>query len=116
HRLPPRSVFGALVGCLALRAAGAQAQAPTGQVQGTVRGETGAPLEGVSVVAVGTHLGAVTRPDGRYVITRVSAETYQLRATRIGYTSREQPITVVARAEAGGDVRLPSAAMALDQG
>ena len=111
-----RSTSVCLVGCVAmLAAAGAQAQAPTGQVQGTVRGETGAPLEGVSVVAVGTHLGAVTRPDGRYVITRVAAGTYQLRATRIGYTSREQLITLVAGEEASADFTLPSAAIALDQ-
>ncbi|PYP13310.1 MAG: hypothetical protein DMD56_00990, partial [Gemmatimonadetes bacterium] len=82
-----RPTIALLVGITALTATAAYAQAPTGQIQGTVRGETGVPLEGVSLVAVGTHFGAVTRPDGRYVITRVAPGTYQLRATRIGYTS-----------------------------
>src|SRR5256886_341330 len=104
-----------LAGCVALLGAGAQAEAATGQIQGSVRGETGVALEGVSVVAVGTHFGAVTRPDGRYVIARVTPGTYQLRATRIGYTSREQPITVGAGEEASADFTLPSAAIALDQ-
>src|SRR5437763_7523768 len=104
-----------LVGVVALTAAAVSAQTPSGQIHGTVRGETGTPLEGVSVVAVGTPLGAVTRPDGRYVIPRVAPGTYQLRATRIGYTSREQPITVVGGEEASADFTLPSAAIALDQ-
>src|SRR5881396_2969395 len=112
---PMRPTIALLVGITALTATAAYAQAPTGQIQGTVRGETGVPLEGVSVVAVGTHFGAVTRPDGRYVITRVAPGTYQLRATRIGYTSREQSITVVAGEEASADFTLPSAAIALDQ-
>src|SRR5213082_1993285 len=107
-----RSTSVCLVGCVVLFGAGAQAQVPTGQIQVTVRGETGVPLEGVGVVAVGTHFGAVTRPDGRYVITRVAPGTYQLRATRIGYTSREQPITVVGGEEASADFTLPSAAIA----
>ena len=110
-----RPTIALLVGITALTATAAYAQAPTGQIQGTVRGETGVPLEGVSVVAVGTHFGAVTRPDGRYVIMRVAPGTYQLRATRIGYTSREQPITVVGGEEASADFTLPSAAIALDQ-
>src|SRR2546423_2839745 len=114
--MPMRSTNVCLAGCVVLLAAAAQAQAPTGQVQGTVRGETGVVLEGVSVVAVGTHFGAVTRPDGRYVIPRVAPGTYQLRATRIGYTSREQPITVVGGEEASADFTLASAAIALDQG
>src|SRR5437763_3002678 len=109
-----RPTIALLVGIPALTATAAYAQAPTGQIQGTVRGETGGPLEGVSVVAVGTHFGAVTRPDGRYVITRVAPGTYQLRATRIGYTSRDQPITVVGGEEASADVTLPSAAIGLD--
>src|SRR2546430_8961208 len=96
-----------VVGCVALFAGGAQAQAPTGQIQGSVRGETGVPLEGVSVAAVGTHFGAVTRPDGRYVIPRVAPGTYRLRATRIGYTSREAPITVGAGVAATRRFPLP---------
>src|SRR2546429_2656128 len=97
-----------VVGCVALFAGGAQAQAPTGQIQGSVRGETGVPLEGVSVAAVGTHFGAVTRPDGRYVIPRVAPGAYRLRATRDGYTAREQRITGGAGDEASADFTLPS--------
>src|SRR2546421_9640734 len=94
--MPMRSTNVCLAGCVVLFAAGAQGQAPTGQIQGSVRGETGVPLEGVSVVAGGAHLGAGAPPDGHYLIVRGAPGAYPLRPTRDGVTSRGEPIPGVA--------------------
>ncbi len=91
------------------------AQGGTGVVQGTVSGESGLPLEGATVVIVGTRLGAVSRPDGRYIIAAVPAGPHLLRATRIGYALRERRITVTAGQTATENFDMPNAAVALDQ-
>src|SRR5437762_2887967 len=64
-----------LAGAAALTATAAYAQAPTGQIQGTVRGETGVPLAGVTVTVTATRFGSVTWSDGRYTITAVPPGT-----------------------------------------
>jgi TonB-dependent starch-binding outer membrane protein SusC len=96
-------------------APGARAQSSTGVIQGTVRGESGVPLSDVTVSVVGTTLGAMTRADGRYTISGVAAGAHQVRATRIGYAMREQPVTVAAGQPASLDFSLPSVAVSLDQ-
>jgi len=104
-----------LVGCVALFAAGAQAQAPTGQIQGTVRGQSGAPLGGVSVTVTATRFGAVTGSDGRYTITAVPPGTYRVRARVIGYgTAEDSNVVVVAGQTDTADFQLQAQAIQLD--
>src|SRR5688572_532407 len=67
-------------------AAEAQQVAP-GRVTGVVIDSLSrAPLSGVQVYLEGSNLGAMTRQNGRYVISGVPPARYQLRAERIGMT------------------------------
>lgn len=64
--------------------------ATTGSIQGVAAdAETGEPLIGVTVVVLGTNLGAQTDQDGRYVIYNVPVDTYTLRFSSVGYTTVE---------------------------
>jgi len=45
------------------------------------------PLVGANVILLGTNAGAATNFDGEYKINNVSPNTYQVRASLIGYTS-----------------------------
>jgi len=90
-----RSIPPALLGLLWL--APLRAQAPTGTIRGRVAdGATKEPLAGVTVTIDGR--GAVTNPDGRYLMTGVRAGTDSVRARLIGYAAAAQPVTI-----AGGD-------------
>ncbi|HVE35218.1 MAG TPA: TonB-dependent receptor [Gemmatimonadaceae bacterium] len=92
------------------------AQVGTGTIQGIVRTtEAGAPLPDVNIVVVGTRTGAQSRPDGRYTIASVVAGTYTLRATRIGYTFKEQPVTVGAGQVVTANIDLAAAAVSLER-
>ena len=106
-----------LVGCVVLLAvADASAQAPTGQIQGAVRGQSGAPLGGVSVTITATRFGAVTGADGRYVIAAVPSGTYRVRARVIGYgTAEDSNVVVVAGQTATADFQLQAQAIQLDE-
>ncbi|MEW5923920.1 MAG: carboxypeptidase-like regulatory domain-containing protein, partial [Candidatus Zixiibacteriota bacterium] len=51
----------------------------TGKIKGIVTDkETGQPIPGVSVLIVGTTLGAMTKPDGTFEITNVPPGKYTL--------------------------------------
>ena len=69
-------------------------------ITGLVRSETGAPLSSVSVVLVGTNIGARTRDDGTYSnsvpATSVSGQSATLIARRIGYRQGSVNITLAA--------------------
>lgn len=71
--------------------------AQTGRVTGVVT-DTGSaqPLPNVTVMIVGTQLGAQTGTDGRYTISGVPAGTHQVRAQRIGFAPKTAPVTVAA--------------------
>ncbi|HEY6156815.1 MAG TPA: carboxypeptidase regulatory-like domain-containing protein, partial [Gemmatimonadales bacterium] len=111
-----RSTSVCLVGCVVLLAAAdASAQAPTGQIQGTVRGQSGALLGGVSVTVTATRFGAVTGSDGRYVIATVPTGTYRVRARVIGYrTAEDSNVVVVPGQTATADFQLQPQAIQLD--
>ncbi len=55
---------------------------------------TGEPLPGASVVIEGTTLGSAANAEGRYLIPRISAGSYVLIASYIGYQEARMPITV----------------------
>lgn len=64
----------------------AQTTTPTGVVSGQVVDMvTQQPIAGATVAVVGTKRGAVTKKDGRFVITKVPAGIYSLKTTLVGY-------------------------------
>jgi TonB-dependent starch-binding outer membrane protein SusC len=110
-----RSTIGLLVGVALVTATAAYAQAPTGQIQGTVRDESGAPLGGVSVTVMATRFGGLTGSDGRYTIAAVPPGTYRVRARFIGYgTAEDTSVVVVAGETATADFQLKAQAIQLD--
>ncbi|MDT0630229.1 TonB-dependent receptor [Rubrivirga sp. S365] len=100
--LPRRLLRLAFLCALVSGSASAQTRpAPSGRVVGTVtEARTGTPLAGVNVV-LGDRRNAVSRADGRFEIPGVSAGTYTLRASSVGYRVLAQPVTV----PSGGAVR-----------
>jgi len=67
-----------------------------GTIQGTVTAaESGEPMAGAAVSAVGTARGVFTGPDGNYTL-EIGPGTYTIRASFIGYTIPEERVTVVA--------------------
>jgi iron complex outermembrane recepter protein len=89
------------------------AQGATGTIVGKVT-EAGSntPLQGVSVLIVGTQRGALTREDGSYRFT-VPAGSYELQARLIGYGTKRQPVTVPAGGTVTVDLVLEKAASQL---
>ncbi|MFP4228376.1 MAG: TonB-dependent receptor [Salinivenus sp.] len=86
---------------------GAVAQA-TGTIEGqVVNAETGDPLAGANLRVEGTERGAATDADGRYQL-RVPAGTVTLRASFVGFTAREQEVTVEAGESYTVNFELPS--------
>jgi len=82
-------VFGAVLLGSALLGVGT-VQAQTGTVTGAVIDtETGETLPGANVRIAGTNQGAATNPEGRYRIEGVEPGTYRLRASFVGYQSKE---------------------------
>ncbi len=91
-----RHVVAALVAGL-LWAVPLGAQDSTGAVSGrVVDGTTQQPLVNVEVAIAGTPHRELTRSDGAYSLTGIRAGAYRLRATRIGYGSQIQDVTITA--------------------
>ncbi|MFO8099284.1 MAG: SusC/RagA family TonB-linked outer membrane protein [Salinibacter sp.] len=70
------------------------------QDRGTIRGtvtdnQTGETIPGVNVTLEGTRIGAATNAEGEYRL-RADPGTYTLRASFVGYQTREQEVTVEA--------------------
>lgn len=62
----------------------------TGKIKGLVTdANTGNPIPGVAIQIAGTTMGAMTDPDGRYVIALVSPGVYTLKASAVGYNTVE---------------------------
>ncbi len=60
----------------------------TGKIKGIVTDQTtGDPIPGASVLVVGTSMGAMTDPDGKFLITMVPPLKYELRITSMGYNT-----------------------------
>lgn len=58
-----------------------------GKITGKVTDkETGEPITGVNIIIKDATLGAATDQSGKYVILQVPPGTYELQASRIGYT------------------------------
>lgn len=62
----------------------------TGKIKGVVTdNETGEPILGASVMLVGTSQGAMTDPDGKFMIVLVPPGEYVLRITSVSYATVE---------------------------
>jgi iron complex outermembrane receptor protein len=92
------------------------AQASTGTINGRVVDSTSQqPLSNVTVSVVGTQLGALSRNDGGFTLVSVPAGAQRLRVARIGFASKEVPVTVSAGGSATVTVSLASVATALTE-
>ena len=64
----------------------AQPTTVTGRVTDALNGQ---PLEGVSVLVLGTKTGVATDADGRYRVDRLPASAFALRFSHVGYETAE---------------------------
>src|SRR2546421_11268795 len=89
------------------------AQDATGVITGKVVDQTTQqPLGNVEVAVAGTPLRDLSRIDGTFRLTGVHAGAQRLRATRIGYGSQFQAVTVTAgRGGSVGLTPVPAAAV-----
>ena len=85
-------------GRVAVRVTDAASQQPVGQAQ---------------VQVVGTTLGGLTGPDGRFTIRGVPDGTHQIRVLRVGYGEQKKPVTVADNAEATVDFAISAVAISL---
>lgn len=96
-------VLGAVLACLAM-ANGAAAQQATGTISGTVSGDQGTRLEGVTLAiqsqVTGVRHTTTTDSQGRYEVAGLAAdEEYQVRVTVPGFTtSATESVTLVPNA------------------
>jgi iron complex outermembrane recepter protein len=68
-----------------LSTAAAQAGEQTGSIAGRLVDDQGGPLSGAQVAIPGTTMGTQTRPNGEYVLPRVTAGTQIVQARLLGY-------------------------------
>jgi iron complex outermembrane receptor protein len=88
------------------------AQEATGTIRGRVTdAATQQPIMGVTVT-VGSR-AALTRADGRYVVSSVPAGSYTLRARMIGYAEQTRPVTIAGGETLDVDVALAGQAVGL---
>ncbi len=72
------------------------AQVATGEIKGYVREfSTNQPLPYANIVIIGTNIGASTDLNGYYIIKNVPVNTYQLKASIIGFKSITRTDVVV---------------------
>lgn len=73
--------------------------AESGTVQGYVRDvQTHEPLPGANVLILGTTMGASTGLNGNFVIPTVPSGSYMIRATYVGYETKEMSLNVKSNA------------------
>jgi len=91
------------------------AQAATGAITGkVVDASTQQPLSNVEVALAATPHRELSRSDGSFALNGVPAGTYRLRASRIGYGSQIQEVTVTAGGTTTAQVSLAPAAAILE--
>jgi TonB-dependent starch-binding outer membrane protein SusC len=88
----------------------------TGTITGTVRSVSSrGPVGQVRVQVAGSTRGAMTTDDGRYTITLVPPGPRTVRATKIGFSSREAIVNVQADQQVTADFDLPTSAIVLSE-
>jgi len=91
----PRHAGAALGFAAALLCAPACQRFPKGEIEGTVRDHSGAPIANVHVGVVGLALSRPSDASGWYRLARVPVGTHRLRATSVGYVPLERDSVVV---------------------
>jgi TonB-linked SusC/RagA family outer membrane protein len=90
--------------------------AQTGAVTGTiVSSQTGEPLSAAQVSIEGTGLGALTEPNGKFLILKVPAGTYTVEAILIGYANTSMQVTVKSGESAVADMKMTPQAISLSE-
>lgn len=91
------------------------AQDSTGVITGkVVDGTNQQPLVNVEVALAGTPNRALTKSDGTFLLSAIRAGSYRLRATRIGFGSSVQDVTVTAGGSSTADITMQPAAAILE--
>lgn len=73
---------------LILISASSSAQTEKGSIYGKVTDAvSNQPLTGVNIILIGTNFGAATDIDGKFEINGIPVNTYQIKASYIGYSS-----------------------------
>jgi iron complex outermembrane receptor protein len=111
-RIVRRTVSHALAIAALLHPPTAAAQSP-GTVTGHVVDETGSPVQGASVLLLGTQAGGTVRADGSYRFTALAGR-YGIVARLIGYGSRTDSITIVAGSTVTKDFTMSKAVTSLE--
>ena len=86
--------FGLARADLAVRAAEELKPPATGNIEGIVKDEANAAIEGATVVVEGTDLSAATDADGYYLLENVPAGDQEVTASADGYYSETATVTV----------------------
>ena len=68
----------------------------TGILTGKVTDSDGKPVPGATIRVLGTTRGASAKIDGRYNITNITAGSYTVRVTSVGYDTALVKVTIVA--------------------
>ena len=86
------------------------------RIIGTVTDQaSAAPIASAEVYVQGTGLRTLTDASGRFILNAVPVGTHTLVAQRIGYETRQAPVTVAAGAPVTVALVLTQAALALDE-
>jgi TonB-dependent SusC/RagA subfamily outer membrane receptor len=88
----------------------------TGSLTGRVTNiASGAAIEGVQIFIAPLNLGALSRADGRYLLTNVPAGSHEVTVERIGFRPERRTITVSATGATAADFALSEMAFAMDE-
>ncbi|CAN5836682.1 TonB-dependent receptor [soil metagenome] len=109
-----RSIVALSIGFISLLAISPLEAQVRGSVSGRVtNAQTGAPIAGVTVQAIGARQGTITRGDGNYRL-ELPAGRHEIRAGSLGYGAVALSVTVQAGAVAVGNFELSPSAVSLD--
>lgn len=86
--------FASCLTLLFLAATPGTAHAQAGTITGKVLDQSGEPIQGASVMVLGTGRGAITNAMGAFVIARVAVGSYVLRTSISGHHSQDRPVRV----------------------
>jgi TonB-linked SusC/RagA family outer membrane protein len=116
RRYPRRASPLVLATSLLLFSAGPLLAQTTGSVTGRVRSTaSSAPIADVRVQVLGTSRFAMTADDGQFTITGVPTGQRTVRATKLGFSSREGTVVVEAGQATTVEFNLPVSAIVLSE-